>query len=246
MTAEPPPPAEGAGSGEEQVTVLLFALAREAVGQGQVQVRLEGGRTVRTLRQALAAAYPDLRPLLSRTMVAVNQAYADDDTPVQPGDEIAVIPPVSGGRALALVTEEALDLGELVRAVSHPGAGGIVTFLGVVRDENQGRRVLFLEYEGYRPMAVRELEAITTEVEAGWPGCRVAVAHRTGRLEIGEAAVAIAVAAAHRAEAFEACRQVIEALKGRVPIWKKEHFEGGEVWVEAPGGDKAREETGPR
>jgi molybdopterin converting factor subunit 1 len=246
MTAETPSPGQRADPGGEQVTVLLFALAREAAGQAEVQVTLHGDRTVGALRRALATAYPALSPLLSRTMVAVNQSYASDGTRLEPGDEIAVIPPVSGGGGVARVTGEPLELGQLVQAVSHRGAGGIVTFLGVVRDRSQGRRVCYLEYEGYAPMAVRELEAITREVETRWPGCRVAVAHRTGRLEIGEAAVAIAVSAAHRAEAFAACRQVIEALKVRVPIWKKEHFEGGEIWVEGPHAEQVREETNRR
>lgn len=124
-----------------------------------------------------------------------------------------------------------LSLDEVVRAVSGEDAGAVVTFTGAVRNQTRGRRVLKLEYEAYEAMAVRVLEQIASDVAARWPGSRLGIVHRTGALLPGELAVVIAAASTHRAAAFEACRHAIEALKQDVPIWKKEHFEDGEVWV---------------
>ena len=129
------------------------------------------------------------------------------------------------------VTEESLSVDALLRAVSHPGAGGIVIFLGVVRDNNEDRDVSYLEYEAHERAAEASMRRIGEEAERRWPRARVAAAHRTGRLEIGEASVIIAASAPHRGEAFEAARYVIDTLKAETPIWKKEVFEGGEVWI---------------
>ncbi len=130
-----------------------------------------------------------------------------------------------------LITEQRLDLTALLEAVSHPGAGGIALFVGIVRDNNDGRQVHCLEYEAYDSAAEASLRKIGGEAEARWPGVRVAAGHRTGRLGIGEPSVIVAASAPHRAEAFEACRYVIDTLKAETPIWKKEVFEGGEVWI---------------
>ncbi len=134
----------------------------------------------------------------------------------------------------------------MVRAVEGPGAGAVATFLGLVRDHNQGRRVLYLDYEAYAPLAEKALARIVDEAQARWAGARMAIHHRTGRLEIGEASVVIAVATPHRADAFAACRYAIERIKQIVPIWKHEHFDGGEVWIEgatADPDDEAARET---
>jgi molybdopterin synthase catalytic subunit len=151
------------------------------------------------------------------------------------------------------VTREPLDAGVLIAAVTRAGQnadsaqGGVATFIGVVRGDNQGRRVTSLEYEAYEPLAVRSFARIGEEVAAHWPAVRLAIHHRIGRLAIGEASVAIAAAAPHRAEAFEACRYSIERLKQIAPIWKREHFEGGDVWIEGatadPDDETAREEA---
>ncbi len=141
------------------------------------------------------------------------------------------MPPVTA------VTAAPLTLDAVVRAVDGPGAGAVATFLGLVRDHNQGRRVLWLDYEAYAPLAEKALARIVTEAEARWPGARMAIHHRTGRLEIGEASVVIAVATAHRADAFAACRYAIERIKQIVPIWKHEHFAGGDVWIEGATAD---------
>jgi len=130
------------------------------------------------------------------------------------------------------VTPQPLDVLELMRAVEDPGAGAVAVFAGVVRDENLGRRVEYLEYDAYPPMAEKKMRDIADEVRARWPVSGVAMAHRTGRLEIGEASVVIAVSSPHRADAIEACHYAIDRLKATVPVWKKEVFEGGEEWLE--------------
>lgn len=129
------------------------------------------------------------------------------------------------------VTTDPLSLDALLAAVSHPGAGGVVLFLGVVRDNNADRTVRYLEYEAHNAAAEASMRHIGEEAARRWPGVRIAAAHRTGRLEIGEASVAIAASAPHRGEAFEAARSVIDTLKAETPIWKKEVFDGGEVWI---------------
>ncbi len=147
------------------------------------------------------------------------------------------------------VTSAPLAVETVLRAVEGPGAGAVTTFVGLVRDHNQGRRVLWLDYEAYAPLAEKALGLIVDEAQARWAGARMAIHHRTGRLEIGEASVVIAVATPHRADAFAACRYAIERIKQIVPIWKHEHFEGGEVWIEgatADATDTAARETALR
>lgn len=130
------------------------------------------------------------------------------------------------------LTGEKIDVAKVLAAVRDPAAGAVVTFVGTTREHNAGRAVRELEYEAYAEMAVREFERIAAEAAARWPLCRVAIVHRVGRVPVGEPSVAIAVSAGHRDEAFAACRFAIDSLKARAPIWKKERFEGGEVWVE--------------
>jgi molybdopterin synthase catalytic subunit len=138
---------------------------------------------------------------------------------------------------LAAVTSAPLDLQALIGAVSGGGEGAIASFTGFVRDKNLGRRVLYLEYEAYDALAVKALERIVTEAREAWPDTRLAMHHRTGRLEIGEASVIIAAASPHRAHAFAVCRYAIERVKQIVPIWKREHFDGGDVWLEGATAD---------
>jgi len=145
------------------------------------------------------------------------------------------------------VTAEPLEMDPLIALVGADGDGAVVTFAGLVRDHNQGRAVRFLEYEAYEPLAVRALQRIVDETQVLWPGARVAVHHRIGRLEIGEASIVIAAGSAHRADAFAACRYTIERVKQIVPIWKREHFDGGDVWLEGatadPDDEAAREKA---
>jgi molybdopterin synthase catalytic subunit len=145
------------------------------------------------------------------------------------------------------VSSAPLDPGALVALVDKNGDGAVVTFAGLVRDHNQGRQVQFLEYEAYEPLAIRALQRIVDEARELWPGARVAVHHRLGRLEIGEASIVIAAASPHRADAFAVCRYTIERVKQIVPIWKREHFDGGDVWLEGatadPDDDGARKKA---
>ena len=149
--------------------------------------------------------------------------------------------------ACTAITTTPLDADALVRALDATGIGAVTTFVGLVRDHNLGRKVLHLEYEAYEPLALRGLELIVTEVAEKWPAVRLAIHHRIGRMEIGEASVAIAAASPHRAEAFAASRYAIERIKQIVPIWKHEYFEGGDVWIEGatadPGNTEARDQA---
>ena len=141
------------------------------------------------------------------------------------------------------VTSAPLAVEAVLRAVEGPGAGAVTTFVGLVRDHNQGRKVLWLDYEAYAPLAEKALAIIVDEAQSRWAGARLAIHHRSGRLEIGEASVVIAVATPHRADAFAACRYAIERIKQIVPIWKHEHFEGGDVWIEGATADPMDEEV---
>jgi molybdopterin synthase catalytic subunit len=154
------------------------------------------------------------------------------DAELHDGDEIAFLPPVSGGAGTCSLSDGPIDVGKVVARVSGPGMGGIVTFIGAVRNRARGRDIRHLEYESYPEMAEREMDRIAREAAERWPGTRVAIAHRAGHLEIGDIAVVVVAAAPHRAEAFEACRYAIDTLKECVPIWKKEVATDGEYWVD--------------
>jgi molybdopterin synthase catalytic subunit/molybdopterin converting factor small subunit len=217
-----------------KVAVRFFARYREAAGRDHVELELPEGGTVETAWEAVASRFPVLQPYRPFTLFALGTDYVQPNHPLCPGDEVCLFPPVSGGSDGDWVEVTASPLSEerLAAAVGDPGAGGIVLFSGVVRDETGGRRVKYLEYEAHAPMAVAKMREIAAAVRARWPGVRkVALVHRIGRLEIGESSVMIAVASPHRAEAFEACHFAIDTLKTTVPVWKKEYFEDGEVWV---------------
>lgn len=141
------------------------------------------------------------------------------------------------------MSDEPLDAAAVVAAVAHPGCGAVTTFIGLVRDENVGRHVLFLDYEAFAPLAVKSFERIAEEASGRWPATHLAIHHRVGRVSIGEASVAIAAASPHRADAFAVARYAIERIKQITPIWKHEHFEGGEVWIEGATADPLDEEA---
>lgn len=211
------------------VTVLYFAVAREAAGTDS-ETLPEAPASVAALREVLAARHPALARVLPRCRLAVEQEFARDEDPVPDGAEVAVIPPVSGGSGRFRVVDRPLDLAEVVDAVASPDRGGLVTFRGDVRGVSHGKRVLRLEYEAYGPMAERKLAEIGREVGEAH-GAIVAVVHRLGALLPGEAAVVIAASAPHRAPAFRACEEVIERLKKDAPIWKREVYVDGSEWV---------------
>ncbi len=213
------------------VTVLFFAAARERAGLSRLELPVGEGLRVRDVLAQLAAQLPALGPLLPHLRVAVDREFVDLEAQVAPGAELALIPPVSGGSGRFSVVDRPLVLDEVIRAVAGEAFGGLVTFSGSVRNETRGRRVVKLEYEAYPPMAEKRLAEIGAEVAERFGGTRLAIVHRVGTLLPGELAVVIAAAAPHRREAFRGCEHAIERLKEDVPIWKKEHFEDGEVWV---------------
>lgn len=215
-----------------RVVVKLFGAIREAVGEKELGVELPDGATAEALRRELAARYPVFDDFGERLAVSVGFEVAPGDTVLRDGDEVAFLPPVSGGSGLCWLSAEPITEEQAAARVKAPGMGGIVTFAGAVRDHARGRRIRYLEYEAYPGMAVREMEKISDEAAKRWPGVRVAIGHRAGHLEVGELAVVIAAAAPHRAEAFEACRFAIDTLKETVPIWKKEVATDGEYWVD--------------
>ncbi len=215
------------------IVVRYFAAARERAGCSEERLELVAGSAVSSVLTRLTVLHPPLGPLLPHLRVAVNHEFVGLDAPVPEGAEVALIPPVAGGSGEPpfAIRSTPLSLDAVVGAVSGKGQGGVVTFGGAVRDATGGRRVLRLEYEAYGEMAQKKLEQIGAEIAAQWPGARAAIHHRTGVLTPAELAVVIAVSAPHRAEAFAGCRHAIERLKAEVPIWKKEIYEDGEVWV---------------
>jgi len=187
---------------------------------------------VRDAIDALATMHAPIAQLRGRFRVAVNQDFVDDAHVLNGGDELALIPPVAGGSGRHVVlTDQPLSLDRCITAVSGPGMGGIVTFTGMVRLHSRGTTIDHLEYEAYAPMAIKVMTQLCEQIEAEIPGTRIAVEHRVGNLAIGDVAVVIAAAAPHRAEAFTACRAMIDRLKDRVPIWKKEIGTDGAEWV---------------
>jgi molybdopterin synthase catalytic subunit len=216
-----------------QVQLRYFAIVREKLGRSEETRRIEQGTTAGELFDQLAVDYPVLEPMKRATMLMVNQEYVPADHMLADGDEVAFIPPVSGGAGVALfrVQAEPLDAREVETIVADPGSGAIVTFTGTVRDNARGQAVTALDYEAYAPAAEKMLAQIGEEIRERWGIDRIAVIHRVGRLEVGEASVVIAVSSPHRGEAFAACEYAIERLKAIVPIWKKESYEGGAVWI---------------
>jgi MoaE-MoaD fusion protein len=222
-----------------RVGVRLFARYREAAGRERLEVELPDDGTVEAAWSAVVDRHPQLRPYRPFTLFAVGNEYVEPGHRLRPADELCLFPPVSGGSGgdVYRVVAAPLSPDAIATEVDDAGAGGIVIFSGVVRNETGGRPVKFLEYEAHAPMAEAKMREIGAAIRARWAEVkRVAILHRIGRLEIGESSVLIAVSAAHRQDAFEACKYAIDTLKRTVPVWKKEHFEDGEVWVGLQGG----------
>ncbi len=207
-----------------RVVVKLFAALRELAGTGERQLELsEGARA--------ADVWPELglgeEP--AGLLYAVNREYAPPDHRLEDGDEVALIPPVSGGGFM--VTDGPLSLEAVVDEVADERAGAVATFSGTVRRESRGRTVHHLEYEAYSEMAESVMAGLATVLKARYDLNEIAIHHRVGRVEIGEASVVIAVSAPHRADALQACHDAIDALKETVPLWKKEVYDSGEEWI---------------
>ncbi|ARU63995.1 molybdopterin converting factor [Tumebacillus avium] len=214
------------------LSVQLFAGVAEAVGSRLWAGQLPEGARVADLFAELAKQHPQAEAVLRISFASVNQQFAAPDTVLTATDEIAILPPVSGGQDLPFeITEQPLSADAVLAKVRNPLCGAINVFVGTVRELTQGKRTVFLEYEAYAPMAVKMMEQIAAEIEEKWPGTRVAMSHRIGKLEIEDAAVVIAVATPHRAASYEAGRYAIERLKEIVPIWKKEIWEDGTEWM---------------
>jgi MoaE-MoaD fusion protein len=206
------------------VRVRLFAGLRERAGSGSVDVELPDDAVVGDVWSALR-----LGDEPAGLLYALNRAYSEKSTPLSAGDEVAVIPPVSGGDFR--LAAHALSLEAAVDEVRTPDAGAIATFVGTTRARSRGRDVLYLEYEAYEGMAEQVMADLAASLKAKHNLCDVAIHHRVGRVEIGDTSVVIAVSAPHRAAALTACHDAIDELKVTVPLWKKEVYEGGEEWI---------------
>lgn len=218
----------------EPITIDMryFASMREVLGRSSERLSVPAGTTAGAILERLVAEQPKLDRMRTIVMVMVNQSYASPETVLSDGDEVAFIPPVSGGApAFYRVQEEPIDAREVEALVVDAGAGAVVTFSGTVRDHGRGQSVSLLEYEAYAPAAERMMAQVGDEIAERWPVIKIAMVHRTGALPVGEVSVVIAISSAHRDAAFDASRYAIERLKEIVPIWKKEHYGDGAAWL---------------
>jgi molybdopterin synthase catalytic subunit len=220
-----------------KIALLAFASAADILGTGETTLELAPRTTLAQLKTLLEESHPALGPLWSRLAIAVNGDLRPDSTALADGDEVALLPPVSGGSGAAdresardatALTEDPLDASEVARRVAHPSCGAVVVFSGTVRESHRGRPVERITYSAYRAMAQTRLREIASRLERRYPGTRVAIVHRLGELAIGEPSVVIAVASPHREAAYAANREALERLKTEVPIWKREHYADGE------------------
>ena len=230
------------------VRVLFFGMLKDLAGKSSDEIELEDSASVRDLLACCEAQIPRLKESLGSLAIAVNQQYAGPDTRLKADDEVALLPPVSGGapdgaggtpprqpagrRRYALIVRETIDTVGTLDRLKRGEDGSALVFEGVVRNQTRGRKTLYLDYEAYEEMALAQMEELAEQALGRFQIRDVAIVHRLGRLEIGETSVLIAVASAHRAAAFDACRWLIDTLKKTVPIWKKEYFEDGAVWAD--------------
>jgi len=229
-----------------RVRVLFFGRFKEIVGVAEDEAQLADGARVEDLFNQYGDQHPELAGFRESAAAAVNQQFAEWGAALVAGDEVAFLPPVSGGEeglasGAGLLAEErdrlelvrtAIPTAEIAASLKAPADGAQVVFEGIVRNHSGGRSTLYLEYEAYNAMALAGMRAIVAEMRRRFPVDRAAMIHRLGRIEIGETAVLVVVSSAHRAAAFDACRFGIDELKRRVPIWKKEYFADGAVWAE--------------
>ncbi|MGA8153405.1 MAG: molybdenum cofactor biosynthesis protein MoaE [Terriglobales bacterium] len=220
-----------------QVRVLFFGMLKDLAGRGSEVLDLPEDATLKDVVVQVSEQIPGLDRLLPSIAMSINQEYAGPESKLNAGDEIALLPPVSGGsqslqRQCAAIVRDRIDTRSLLDQIKQPEDGAAVVFEGVVRNHTRGRRTLYLDYEAYEGMALKQMEMLAGQALSQFAVRDVAIVHRLGRLQVGEISVAIVVASAHRSAAFEACRWLIETLKRTVPIWKKEYFEDGAVWAD--------------
>jgi len=225
-----------------RVRMLFFGMVKDLVGRSSELAEFPPGTDLRAIFDAYAVRYPRLRELTGSIVMARNQEFADISTSITEDDEVAFLPPVSGGAGMdselrqdgnfVALTRHAIDTRAVIARLLTGAEGAVITFEGTVRNNTKGRATRCLDYECYESMALKTMLNIGLEVAAQYEVGRVAMVHRLGRILIGETSVAVIVTAPHRGPAFEAARAAIDRLKKRVPIWKKEHFVDGEVWVE--------------
>jgi len=224
-----------------RITVLFFGSLKELAGRSSESLELPDGAPLHDVLEHYAGQFPGMRPMLPSLALAVNQEYSAPQRVLQAGDEVGLLPPVSGGTVDApqaargddvRIVREPIDTESVLRNLRRPEDGAAVVFDGVVRNNTRGRRTLYLDYEAYEAMALKQMQALADEARLRFRVRDVSILHRLGRLEIGETSVLIVVASAHRGPAFDACRWIIDTLKKTVPIWKKEYFEDGAVWAD--------------
>jgi molybdopterin synthase catalytic subunit len=223
-----------------QVRVLFFGVLRDLAGKSNDSLELPEGGSVRDVIARYESQIPRFKDSLPSIALAVNQQYASPETKLKDNDEVALLPPVSGGaagerpaeRRSASITREPIQTPQILESLKRGEDGAALVFEGIVRNQTRGRKTLYLDYEAYEQMALQQMETLAVEALGRFQIRDVAIVHRLGRLQISETSVVIAVASAHRAAAFEACRWLIDTLKRKVPIWKKEYFEDGAVWAD--------------
>jgi MoaE-MoaD fusion protein len=240
-----------------QIRVLFFGVLKDLVGRSSDTVDLPEGARLEDLLSHYLRQVPRLQSMLPALALSVNQEYSRSDRALAAGDEVALLPPVSGGAPEATpprgdirIVREPIATQAVLSALKRPEDGAAIVFEGVVRNHTRGRRTLYLDYEAYELMALKQMEGLAEQARERFGVGGVSILHRLGRLEIGETSVLIVVASAHRGAAFDACRWIIDTLKKTVPIWKKEYFEDGAVWadgesfpeeIQRPGGTTGRE-----
>jgi molybdopterin synthase catalytic subunit/molybdopterin converting factor small subunit len=214
-----------------RVHILFFGVLKDLVAKSSEWIDLRDGAKVADVLAHYQSEIPRMKESMASLAVAVNQQYSGPETSLKSDDEVALLPPVSGGLGRASIVREVIDTEGVLRRIKRGEDGATVVFEGVVRNQSRGRKTLYLDYEAYEQMALDQMEGLAEQALKQFQVREVAVIHRLGRLEIGETSVLIAVASAHRAAAFDACRWLIDTLKRTVPIWKKEYFEDGAVWA---------------
>jgi molybdopterin synthase catalytic subunit len=222
-----------------KIHILLFGVLKELVGRSDETIDLAEGAPVRDVLLRYARQAPRFETMIPSLAISVNREYVVSDQVLREGDEVGLLPPVSGGSSSdsggsgdVRIVREPIDGQAITAKLKQASDGAAVIFDGIVRDNTRGRRTLYLDYEAYETMALKQMESLATEARTRFGVRAVSIIHRLGPLEIGETSVLIVVASAHRGAAFEACRWIIDTLKKTVPIWKKEYFEDGAVWAD--------------